>query len=212
MSQLFLTSSVHAVAHDIANKLNLSQNNQLVFIDTAAEPKTGDKQWLENDRQSLIDAGFEVTTYTITGKTSDQIKSDLDSYDYFYHSGGNTYYLLKQSQTSGYTSLIQEWVNNQGKTYIGTSAGSIIAGPYLPEYLLELSDMEKHNMPDVSGYNFVNFILLPHWGSPHFKERYLKNRMEVIYRDNVAPLILLNDNQYIHVHDSEYKIIDISEI
>lgn len=199
MSQLFLTSSVHAVAHDITTKVDLSKGNKLVFINTAAETESGDMQWLADDRKALVDAGWDVSDYTITGKTADQIKQDLEHFDYFYHSGGNTYHLLEQSQKSGYIGLIQDWVRNQGKVYMGTSAGSIIAGPYLPEYLLELEDMEEHRMQDVTGYGFVNFIVLPHWGSSSFKERYLSQRMENIYREDVAPLALLNDSQYIHV-------------
>ncbi|MBI2644782.1 hypothetical protein HYW94_01210 [Candidatus Uhrbacteria bacterium] len=53
--ELFLTSSVHAVAHDIAKKVDLSKASKLVFIDTAAEPKEGDMTWLKNDRQALVD-------------------------------------------------------------------------------------------------------------------------------------------------------------
>jgi hypothetical protein len=60
MKHLFLTSSVNAVARDIARRVNLSKGKRLVFIDTAAEPETDDKTWLKNDRQALVDAGFEV--------------------------------------------------------------------------------------------------------------------------------------------------------
>ncbi len=67
--KLFLTSSVHAVAHDITKKVNLSKAKKLVFIDTAAEIEEGDKTWLKNDRQALMDAGFEVDDYSITGKS-----------------------------------------------------------------------------------------------------------------------------------------------
>ena len=53
MKRLFLTSSVHAVAHDIAKKVDLSKGNKLVFIVTAADIEEGDKTWLKNDRQAL---------------------------------------------------------------------------------------------------------------------------------------------------------------
>ena len=75
MRQLFLTSSVHAVANHIAKKIDLSKRNLLVVIDTAAEVKEGDKQWLKNDRKALVDAGFEVIDYTITGKTKKELEN-----------------------------------------------------------------------------------------------------------------------------------------
>ena len=136
MKRLFLTSSVHAVAHDIAKRVNLSKGNKLVFIDTAAEFEEGDKTWLKNDRQALVDSGFNVSDYTITGKTQEQIEKDLAPFDSIYLSGGHTAYLLQQSQKSGFVSLIKELILKQEKTYIGTSAGSIIAGPKIPLFFL----------------------------------------------------------------------------
>ncbi|OGN13906.1 MAG: hypothetical protein A3J47_03455 [Candidatus Yanofskybacteria bacterium RIFCSPHIGHO2_02_FULL_43_22] len=204
--ELFLTSSVHAVAHDIAKRVNLSKANKLVFIDTAAEPKgeRDDLEWLKNDRKALVDAGFKVSDYTITGKSRDQLETDLNEFDYIYLSGGNTAYLLEQSQKSGFVSLIKELVQ-KGKIYIGTSAGSIIAGPRLPDYFAD-EDAELENN---DGYGFVNFTLLPHWGSEDFKERYLGERLKIVYKDDQVPLLLLTDNQYVHVQNDQIKIVDV---
>lgn len=84
MKQLFLTSSVHAVAHEIAKRVDLSKDNRLVFIDTPAEPEEGDLLWLRNDRQALINAGFDVSDYTITGKSKSQLEKDLQGFDYIW--------------------------------------------------------------------------------------------------------------------------------
>lgn len=204
--ELFLTSSVHAVAYDIAKKVNLSKANKLVFIDTAAEVEEGDKEWLKNDRQALTDAGFVVSDYTITGKSKSRLEADLNGFDYIYLSGGNTAYLLKQSQKSGFISLIKELIQNKRKVYIGTSAGSIIAGPKLPDYFSgEEAELENENC-----YGFVNFTLVPHWGSEDFKERYLGERLKIAYRDNQVPLLLLTDNQYVHVRNGQMEIIDVN--
>jgi len=204
--ELFLTSSVHAVAHDIAKKVDLTQGNKLVFITTPAEPETGDLTWLQNDRQSLVDAGWAVTDYTITSKSADQIETDLTAYDYIYMSGGQTVYLLEQSQKSECIALIQKLVRKDGKIYIGTSAGSIICGPKLPGYFSE--DAEK--LVDQSCYNFVNFTLMPHWGSRDFKERYLGERFRLAYRGDQVPLVLLTDRQYVHVRDEQMNIVDVT--
>lgn len=206
MKNLFLTSSVHAVAHDIGKRLDLSIRNRLVFIMTAAELETGDTTWLKNDRQALVDAGFKVTDYTITGKTLSQLKNDLQIYDFIYLSGGNTPYLLEQSQKSGFLSLVKDFVYKEGKTYIGTSAGSIITGPKCPDYLLD----KRSDIKNREGYGFVDFIILPHWGSKEFRERYLKSRMKIAYQRNQFPLVTLTDNQYIHIQGNEYEFVDVS--
>lgn len=203
--ELFLTSSVHAVAHDIAKKIRLARANKLVFIDTAAEIEKGDKKWLANDRQALVNAGFLVSNYTISGKSKNQMKSELREFDYIYLSGGNTAYLLQQSHKSGFIPLIKDMIQNKRKTYIGTSAGSIIAGPCLPDYFSD----EKADLKNKQGYGFVNFTVVPHWGSEHFKKRYLGTRLKIVYRDNQVPLLLLTDTQYVHVQNSKIEIIDV---
>ncbi|HKY73734.1 MAG TPA: Type 1 glutamine amidotransferase-like domain-containing protein [Patescibacteria group bacterium] len=208
MKQLFLTSSVHAVAHDIAKRVDLSKNNKLVFITTPAEPKAerGDLQWLRNDRQALVDAGFDVSDYTITGKSQDQLETDLARFDFIYMSGGDTYYLLEKSQKSGFISVVNNFVRSRGKIYIGTSAGSIITGEKCPDYL----DMNSASgLENTDGYGLVNFTILPHWGSDDFRKKYLGNRLEIAYRKNQVPLLLLTDTQYVHVQDECMSIIDV---
>lgn len=205
--KLFLTSSVSEVAHDLVRHVDLSRGNKLVFIDTAAEPeKSGDIQWLIDDRNSLIKAGFEVTDYTITGKKIDELKEFLPKFDYIYLSGGNTLHLLSESYKSGFIDYIKELIKN-GKVYIGTSAGSIIAGPSVPEYL-----KDSENYSDVENkpaYGFVNFTVVPHWGSEHFRKEYLGRRLEIAYKEDGYPYILLTNDQYIIVEDDNYKIIDL---
>lgn len=205
--KLFLTSSVSEVAHDLQNYIDLAMGNSLVFIDTAAEPeKNGDIAWLLKDRKALVDAGFAVSDYTITGKTKDEIEDFLPKFDYIYVSGGNTLHLLSESYKSGFISLIKKLIKN-GKTYIGTSAGSIIAGPFVPRYL---RDDEKHlAVEDKPAYGFVNFTVVPHWGSDFFRKDYLEKRLEAAYKDDGFPFVLLTDSQYVYVEDDHFKIIDL---
>lgn len=206
-TQLFLTSSVNEVAHDLVKKVDLSKGNKLVFIDTAAEPEEGDKQWLRDDRQSLVDAGFEVTDYTLTGKTSDELKAFIPQFDYIYLSGGDTLYLLKKAQESDFIELIRELVLEKGKTYIGTSAGSIIAGAKPHDYLIDKDGVLE--LENREGFNLVNFLIVPHWGSELFRDLYLNGRLEIAYKDDQIPMILLTDKQYVHVLGGKMEIIQV---
>ncbi len=208
--ELFLTSSVHAVAHDIAKKIDLAQGNSLVFITTPAEdPKFAgeDTKWQDNDRQALVEAGWVVTDYTITGKDAVQIEADLMQYDFIYVSGGQPPYMLDQSQKSGFIPVIHRLVREQGTTYIGTSTGSIMCGPRLPEWF----DDEAIEFADRTCYNLVNFTIAPHWGSKYFKDEYFGARMKEMYLETQVPLVLLTDSQYVHVQDETFEIIDVNK-
>lgn len=208
MKRIFLTSSVNKVAEKISKEI-LKEYSKLVFIKTASEVEEGDLSWLKDDRDALISSGFEVHDYTITNKTQKEIKEHLSSFDIIFFSGGNAFYLLQQIQLSKCAEDIKELIT-AGKIFIGSSAGSIIAGPDIYP-LRHLDPVEK--APHINGFNglnIVDFLVAPHWTSTSFKKLYLGERIEYLYNTK-NKIILLNDNQYIDVKDDLYKIIDITD-
>ena len=208
MENIFLTSSVNFCAEDIAKKFGLK--GRLVFITTASEPKPKkDLEWQDDDKNALVKSGFDVFDYTITDKKEEEIRKDLKDVDIIYVSGGNTFYLLEKIKESHFDKIVKDFIA-KGKIYIGTSAGSIVAGPDIfPAYYLD-SAKEAKNLKDYKGMGLVDFTVLPHWGSEHFRERYLEQRLEHVYKEGYK-LILLNDNQYVAVDGDKYRIIDITK-
>lgn len=207
MKRLFLTSSVTYVAKDLVKRIENHKGMRLVFITTPVEIEDGNLEWLGKDRQSLIDVGFLITDYTITNKTKEEIEKDLQRFDVIYVSGGNTWYLLAKIQESNCAEVFRKLVSN-GKIYIGTSAGSIIAGPSVyPAYSIENQE-KASDLKDYTALNLVNFVVYPHWGSKDSKDKYLNQRLEHAYNTCKDPIIILNDNQYVIVEGDSYKIID----
>lgn len=206
MKRLFLTSSVNFVAYDIAKRIN-KKNLKLAFITTPAEVEEGDLQWLKDDRQSLVDAGFLVTDYTITDKAKEEIENYLKDFDVIYMSGGNTFYFLKKIQESNCADVIRDFVGS-GKIYIGTSAGSVIAGPDI----LPTRNLEKFNkapkLATYKGLGLVDFIIMPHWGSESFKSRYVNDRLEHSYTEGYSIILLPNDS-YVKVEEDQFEIIKV---
>ena len=176
---LYLTSSVFPVARSIYEKINRN-NPALAFISTAAEVEEGDLGWLKDSMNSLSEAGFDVTEYTITGKNREQIKSDLSKFEVIFFSGGNQFYLLQKIQETQCAEVIRDLVIT-GKIYIGESAGSIVAGNNIYSTYYE-KDVEK--APKLKGYealNLVDFVVFPHWGTDYFRNKYLDFRMRHAY-------------------------------
>lgn len=209
MKTLFLTSNAATVITDLIQHFDRSPKGmRLVFITTAAEGEGGDQSWLRHDKEALTSVGFEVTDYTITDKTEDDIRIDLSGYNVIFFSGGNTFYLLEKMQQSKSANFFKEEVD-KGVIYIGSSAGSVVAGPSI-EVVKNLDPIEKApNLKGFAGLGIVDFTVLPHWGSQSFKEQYLTSRLEQAYSLE-HKLILLTDNQYVHVTDDWYKIRQLS--
>lgn len=209
MKRLYLTSSSSFVIDRIVKDLKIkAPKNKLVFISTASEVEKGDLEWLENDRKSLIAAGFDLTKYTITNKNEKELRHDLKDFDFIFLAGGNTFYLLEKAQQSGFVKVVSELVLNDGKIYIGSSAGSVIAGPDIYSVFIVDDVSLAPNLEGYKGFGLVDFITFPHWGNEKFKDKYLNKRLNHSFMGK-DQAILLRDNQYIEVRDDWYRIIEV---
>lgn len=180
---------------------------KLVFITTAAEAEQGDMTWVDNDRNGLKEAGFDMFDYTITGKNYSQIKKDLKDVDVVHVNGGNTFYLLLQARKSGFDQWIVETVD-QGKIYIGSSAGSIIASPDIGITAKLETEIYEKQLGDFKGFGLTDILILPHWGSDVFRDLYLNQRLDLAYKPE-NKIVLLNDYQYLKITEDNMKFVDV---
>lgn len=206
---IFLTSCIaDSAEHIYKNFLHDKGYERVLFIDTAAERDEKDGEWLLRDIRGLEDQGYHVHRYTITGHSADEIEKKIAEHDIIYMCGGNTFYLLQQLQKTRSMDTIRTAVAS-GVPYIGTSAGSLIAGPDIAP-TKRLGEPDKViDLTDTRALGLVDFLTLPHWGGDYFRNIYLGERIEKMYDDIDHKYILLNDYQYVHVADNGYiKIYD----
>lgn len=210
MKKLYLASSVDVTAAGIAKDIGKDLKKlKLAFISTAAEPEKGNKDWLDNDRNGLIKAGFDLFEYTITNKTVRDFQNDLQNADIIHVNGGNTFYLLLQARKSGFDKWIKQAVIN-GKIYTGSSAGSIIASPNIEVLRILETKIYEKQLKAYDGFGLVDFIIFPHWGSKNFKNSYLNHRVDFAYKPE-NKIILLNDRQYVKVENDMYRIVEVEK-
>ena len=212
MQHLFLTSSigVEGVGESVRRKLGHNNNLKTAFITTPVEGDgdQDDLSWVQEDRDGLNNNGFITFDYTITNKTSAQIQRDLKDIEVLYVSGGNEFYLKEKANENNFDDIVRKLVDS-GVIYIGTSAGSIIACADMSA-LQNLSDLAPLNKPvDTKGFGLVDLTILPHWGSENFKDRWLsEDSFNYMFKEN-APLIALNNYQYIEVKGDGFNVIDV---
>lgn len=217
MQRLFLTSSIAipGVGASIRARLRpnfpeTSTKLTTVFINTPVEGDAdqSDLTWVEEERIGLRNSNFDIFDYTITGKPLAQIRQDLEDIQVLYVSGGNEFYFREKCRDSHFDDFVHDFVQ-AGGIYIGTSAGSIIAGKDMTA-LKQLSDLNVlQREVETAGFGLVNFTILPHWGSEEFKTRWLSpESFEFMYKED-TPLIALNNYQYIEVHADQWQIVDV---
>lgn len=201
-----LTSSFNLVADDCLRYLGKSSKGlKVAFIDTAADMynKT-EEAWLQADRTALVNAGCEVTDYTLVDKDKITLQQELSGFDIFFVAGGNTFYLLEKAKKSGFVELLKEnaW---KDKIYIGSSAGSVLLSHDI-DAIKFLDDPKYASLESTRAVGLLNFVFFPHWGAEDkFQERYNK-AFEYIYQKGIA-VLTVTDHQYLLADGDTFKLI-----
>lgn len=212
MKKLYLASQFYITGISIGARVPDELKKHTVFITTPIKYKVfkeADLDWHYKNRATLKAAGFECEDYDITGKNLEDLRKDLANYKVIYVEGGNPFYMLQESQKSHFVEYIVERVNN-GMIYISESAGSVVAGADISANSRIGKSASDYELTSTRGYNFVNFVFMPHWGMDVKKNDYMTSKIPQCYNEDF-PYVLLTNNQYIEVQDDWYKIVDIGK-
>lgn len=202
MKKLFLCSSFQDVAKFLPDLLpDDFVGKTVTFIPTAAlhEKVTF---FVKSGKKALEKMGLTVDELEVTTAKPSEIVEKLQSNDYIYVTGGNTFFLLQELRRVGADKLILEQIE-AGKLYIGESAGSLILAPNI-EYVKQMDDCsEAPELTSFDGLNAVDFYPLPHQNSFPFEKAVEKIILD--YGDTI-PLKPITNSQVILVEGSEVKI------
>lgn len=205
MGRVILVAMLRDVARAVARDLGELAKEPMVYIRTAGEKST-EQDWRISNRAALLDAGFQLTDYTITGKSAADLRRDLADYPILCFEGGDPFYLLEQMQRMRTTETVRELARE--RLYIGFSAGATIAGPdIMPSR--HNHDTTFPQLTDTIGLGLVDVVVLNHWGSVHGREVFLdgkRGRPGSVFHnfDGEFRRIFLADNQYLDFEDGRF--------
>jgi len=170
MEKLFLSSFFSGVAPLFASFAKEDINGKTVtFIPTASLPEKV-TFYVGSDKKSLQKIGLVVDELEITKATKKEIAKKLETNDYIFVSGGNTFFLLQELKKKGVDEIIIEQIK-AGKIYIGASAGSMILSPNI-EYVKDYDDFTKAPdlKDDFTALSVIDFYPCPHHTNAPFKK------------------------------------------
>jgi dipeptidase E len=173
-----------------------------ICIPTAANIyPVDDRAWFDNELQLFKDQGFNLIHYDLVGKTEADVAAILNDADVIYVIGGNTYYLLEQMQKCNFKKIVIDCLD-KGAVYIGSSAGSVIAGPSI-DFIGDIDDPTQANLTDYTGLELIDFHIKPHVRAlgPDDKWR------ERLKDHKGAAIIGLKDNEALFVDDHYVRLI-----
>ncbi|MBI2405809.1 Type 1 glutamine amidotransferase-like domain-containing protein [Candidatus Microgenomates bacterium] len=202
--RLFLASVASKSLDKAANLFPNKPRNQtrVAFIPTAANPYK-DKWFVKEDRNKLVEVGFDVFDVDIKDKTKRELGEELRNIDIIFVAGGNTFYLLDKVQKSGFDKVVKRLVFGERVLYIGSSAGATLAGPDIKPVELLDDPSAAPDLQSTEGLNLVNFVVLPHYGDKKYEDKFQKIIEEY---GNKYELIKITNEQAVFVEGSDYYI------
>ena len=201
--KLFLSSSGHTVADYL--KTQQLENSPIAYITTASLGKHLDgtpinMEYIIRERERFDKVGIKYDEYDLLGYTKSQLLRTLKNYRYVYVTGGNTYYLLRIFRDTGFNKILTELVKN-GTVYLGSSAGSYIAGPTIEPATWSFPQRHfRYGIKDLSALNLVPFLIKAHYTEAK-KDAICKGIATTTYKTYV-----LNDEQAILFDDGKISV------
>ncbi len=202
MKRLFLASVAGYTIEKFIHFLDIKPKDTIIaFIPTASNVY----EWKPTeDRNKLLELGFKIKDIDIENKTKEELYQEMDNIDMIFVAGGNTFYLLQEARKSQFDEIIIE-LTNKGIPYIGSSAGSLLAGPSV-EIALDIDNQnDAKELESYDGLGLVDFIVLPHWDDDRFRpliESNLEKSLDRGYRT-----IKLTDQQAVLVNGDNVEIV-----
>ncbi len=175
------------------------------YITSASKVARTGKQFFENVKSSIVEHGYRIHEFDIEGKSRQEIKDFFQDKNIIHIEGGNTFYLLKIIKETGFGEILKELLE-EGKVYIGTSAGAYIMCPTIEVADWNKSGKDRFSLSDFSALNYVPFVLKVHY-EDDMKESMLENIQNTKY-----PLRILRDGQGILVENGVYTFIGGEEV
>jgi dipeptidase E len=208
MKKLFLTSyfaDVFKLLPDFTKEE--FKGKKITFIPTASIPEKV-AIYVRTGKKALEKAGLQVDVMDISKASLKEISKKLETNNYIYITGGNTFFLLQELKRTGADKILAEQIHS-GKLYIGESAGSVILSPNI-EYVKGIDNCNKApELKDYSALSIVDFYPVPHYKNFPFKKAVDKtiatyeSRFQLIPFSNAQVIMVQGTN--INIEHKHYK-------
>lgn len=190
--KLFLTST-GLENKDISNHFETSflpkEPKDLSFLVVSIQDSEQDAFYLEKTLSEIKNIGTQDIDIFKLGSEKFISKKD---YDVVYVCGGNTFDYLDRVRKTGLDKFIVDFSKRENSTYVGVSAGSILAGPSI-EIAGWGSEGDENNIElvDLQGLGLTNFAIYPHYRDE------LKAELDEFKKRVNYPIIELQNDQAI---------------
>ncbi len=152
--------------------------------------------YVTSARERFARMGYDVSS---VHSANDPVQAVKDT-EAIFVGGGNTFRLLKTLYDLNLLDPIRQRVA-QGMPYIGSSAGSNIAGPTIKT----TNDMPIVQPPSFDALGFVSFQINPHYLDPDPNSKHMgetrEKRLQEFLEENETPVVAIREGAMLRVEN-----------
>jgi dipeptidase E len=141
-----------------------------------------------------------MENFDIEGKTNEEINALFKDKNVVHIEGGNTFYLLKAIRETGFADILKELLD-EGRVYIGTSAGSYVMCPTIEVSNWNPDGKDRFGITDFTALNYVPFVLKVHYTDE------MKGLVSEKVKTLKYPIHILKDGQGMFCEDGRCRFI-----
>ena len=169
-------------------------------ITTAYKVSRNSLDFFKKVDETIKEKGYDMENFDIEGKTKEEIRSFFKDKNVVHIEGGNTFYLLKAIRETGFADILKELLN-EGKVYIGTSAGSYVMCPTIEVSNWNPDGKDRFEVTDFTALNYVPFVLKVHYTDE------MKGLVSEKVKTLKYPIRILKDGQGMFCEDGNCRFI-----
>jgi dipeptidase E len=179
----------------------IQKNRMRVGYVTTASKGTNNPDYIKKFGNIIKENGIYFEEIDIEGKNEEELIKFFDDKNVIHIEGGSTFYLLNAMKENGFDKLLLEFIQ-EGKVYIGTSAGAAIMGITIKS---SSGVSENPTKEMLKGLGLVPFVIQAHY-TDEKKEEYKEKTKDLEY-----PVKFLRDGQGFLVENGSYRFIGDGE-
>ncbi|MEE4024088.1 Type 1 glutamine amidotransferase-like domain-containing protein [Gordonia sp. PKS22-38] len=173
------------------------------FVPTASSIYP-DRAWVDLDRTTLLDQGFDVVDFDIEAVSAAETGTSLDDVDALFVSGGNVFHLLATMRRTGFDRLLTDRVR-AGLPYLGASAGACVVGADIEPLGMLDDPAEAPGLTSTTGLGWIDEVIVPH-ADGIVSGRAVVDELRTRYGSRFT-LRMLDDDQALLVSGSERSVV-----
>ena len=210
MKKILLVSMMHRVTEILKREETDLAGKTVSYIPTAIIGEAdGDEAVIEGmikeETDMLENLGLKVDVLEISAASREKITRSLTENDLIFVGGGNTFFLLQELRRTGADKLLAREVE-QGKLYIGESAGAAVACPDIGYCALMDAPEKAPELESYSALGLVDFYVVPHLDNEEMGEG--ARKIIETYGDKLDLKVIM-DEQAILVEGDKAEILDM---